>query len=68
MKNLNESIIYKCANALVTAYNDHQGKETGSVRLLAFRQLYIDLKELGHSYLIASAFKPEDYPTEKWYI
>ena len=57
----------KAAEAMVDHYNDHQGKQKGSVRLIAFRSLYEDLKNLDQAHCIASAIKPDDYPNKMWW-
>ena len=59
---------HHCAMCLVDHYNEHQGKTTGAVRLVAFRSLYHDLQVLGMEFEIANAAKPEDFPQNVWFI
>ena len=60
-------IANRAAEALVNQYNDYQGKQSGAVRLIAFRSLYEDLVALGQQHCIASAIKPTDFPHDKWF-
>ena len=65
---INTILANRAAEALVDRYNDHQGKQSGSVRLIAFRSLYEDLGALGQQHCIASAIKPADFPQDKWFV
>lgn len=65
---ISTTIANRAAEALVDRYNDHQGKQSGSVRLIAFRSLYEDLVALGQQHCIASAIKPTDFPQDKWFV
>ena len=61
---ISKEFAQKCGEALVAQHNVRAG---GSVRLVSFRSLYEDLRELGCEYLIASALKPVDYPEKMWF-
>ena len=64
---INTVLANRAAEALVDNYNIHQGKQSGAVRLIAFRSLYEDLIALGQQHCIASAIKPTDFPQNKWF-
>lgn len=36
---INTALANRASEALVDCYNDHQGKQSGSVRLIAFRSI-----------------------------
>ncbi len=52
---IDKSLAYKCGEALVSEYNDRYEISAFSVRVMWFRTLYSQLKQLGCEFLIASA-------------
>lgn len=64
---IESAFAHKIGEALVQVYNEHQGQQTGAVRLVAYKSLYSDLTKLDQTHLIATAIKPMDYPNKMWW-
>ena len=58
---------HELATLLINDYNNHQGREKGALRFVAFRCLYNHLKELEQKHMIVHAQKPVDFEPNCWF-
>ena len=58
---------HELATLLINDYNNHQGRENGALRFVAFRCLYSHLKALEQAPMIVHAQKPVDFEPNCWF-